>query len=217
MMIYTTMTTSNDPRPKPPSAASTNLYFPAMNLFLAFFHEKDVVSSYKNMQNEPNLNISKFSITPFLTESYPNVDTWYRGKNEPKTNPNEANSKPIQTQSKHILKGTNPKNRKEFQLKNSKLIIYNTTHPHVPREIGTRRFTFHSLRLFQESDGHLVLWENFEESLISVCQGGIMVLTNHEKGKEQNPAGAFRRASLCAERAKAKSGGLGREASEDNR
>ena len=51
----------------------------------------------KNMQNEPNLNNSEFALSSFIKVRYLCLDTWYRGKNEPKTNPNEAISKPIRT------------------------------------------------------------------------------------------------------------------------
>ena len=76
---------------------------------------KSVLSTLKGVQNEPNLNISKITISACFEESYPNVDTWYRGKNEPNTNPNEANSNPTQTHCKPIFERNKSKNRKETQ------------------------------------------------------------------------------------------------------
>ena len=38
------------------------------------------------MQNKPNLKIGPMTITNALTNNYNRKDTWYRGKNEPKTN-----------------------------------------------------------------------------------------------------------------------------------
>ena len=95
-MRYTTMISNIDPRHQKPPAALTNNYFPAMNLFLSFFHEKAVTCTYKSVQNEPNLNNSIFVLTSFIPAGYLHPDTWYRGKNEPKTNPNEANLKSFQ-------------------------------------------------------------------------------------------------------------------------
>jgi hypothetical protein len=50
------------------------------------------------MQNEPNFRKSQMNVNKVLTMNYEKLDTWSSGKNEPKTNPNEPNSKPIQTQ-----------------------------------------------------------------------------------------------------------------------
>ena len=50
---------------------------------------KSALSTIKKMQNEPNLNNWKFSLSAPSKMNYPAPDTWYRGKNEPNTNPNE--------------------------------------------------------------------------------------------------------------------------------
>ena len=50
---------------------------------------KNDLFTLKGVQNEPNLNNSKIAVTPFMTERCAPLDTWYRGKNEPNTNPNE--------------------------------------------------------------------------------------------------------------------------------
>ena len=83
------MISNIDPRHQKPPAALTNNYFPAMNLSFSFLHEKTSDCSYENMQNEPNLNNWIFALSSFMKVRYPCLDTWYRGKNEPKTNPNE--------------------------------------------------------------------------------------------------------------------------------
>jgi hypothetical protein len=57
------------------------------------------------LQNEPNFPKSQMNVSNLLTADYDKMDTWSSGKNEPKTNPNEPNSKPIQTQYKP---NTNP-------------------------------------------------------------------------------------------------------------
>ena len=81
------MTSNIDHRRQNPPTAPTNHHFSAMNLFLSFFHKEASDCSYKNMQNEPNLNNSKNAVKPYYARSYLTMDTWYRGKNEPKTNP----------------------------------------------------------------------------------------------------------------------------------
>ena len=60
------------------------------------------------MQNEPNLNNSKIALSAFIIDGGPTLDTWYRGKNEPKTNP-------FQNRQKHILQ-----KKKTFLLKKMK-------------------------------------------------------------------------------------------------
>jgi len=59
------------------------------------------------LQNEPNFRKSQMNVTDLLTREYEQIDTWWSGKNEPKTNPNEpktnpivANKTPIRTQFK---------------------------------------------------------------------------------------------------------------------
>jgi len=54
------------------------------------------------MQNEPNFRKSQMNVNKVLTNAYEKKDTWWSGKNEPKTNPiypgvasGEAGSKPI--------------------------------------------------------------------------------------------------------------------------
>ena len=55
---------------------------------------KSVLSALKKMQNEPNLNNSKFSLSAPSKMSYLPPDTWYRGKNEPKTKPIQSRFQP---------------------------------------------------------------------------------------------------------------------------
>jgi hypothetical protein len=43
------------------------------------------------MQNEPNFRKSQMNVTDLLTRVYEKMDTWWSGKNEPKTNPIKAN------------------------------------------------------------------------------------------------------------------------------
>ncbi len=45
------------------------------------------------MQNEPNFRKSQMNVNKVLTKDYEIMDTWWSGKNEPKTNPNEPNFK----------------------------------------------------------------------------------------------------------------------------
>jgi hypothetical protein len=52
------------------------------------------------LQNEPNFQKSQMNVTDLLTREYEKKDTWWSGKNEPKTNPNEPNSNPKQSQFK---------------------------------------------------------------------------------------------------------------------
>ena len=47
------------------------------------------------MQNEPNFLDDQMNVTVIYTKEYENKSNWTLGKNEPKTNPNEPNSKPI--------------------------------------------------------------------------------------------------------------------------
>jgi len=54
------------------------------------------------MQNEPNFRKSQMNVSNLITRNYEILDTWWAGKNEPKTNPiypcvasGEAGSKPI--------------------------------------------------------------------------------------------------------------------------
>ena len=55
---------------------------------------KDYVRNYKqNMQNKPNFRKSQMNVNKVLTRDYEILDTWWSGKNEPKTNPNEPNFK----------------------------------------------------------------------------------------------------------------------------
>ena len=136
-MIDTTMTTNNDPRPKPSPAATLNTlrsipsYYSDLFYPKAIFNEellantrlsrrpaagvlmhiedgpegvqrssrrkkplKNYLSTLKGVQNEPNLNNSKIAINTYYKKTYPSQDTWYRGKNEPKTNPFQSRHKP---------------------------------------------------------------------------------------------------------------------------
>ena len=43
------------------------------------------------MQNEPNFRKSQMNVTKVLTNAYEEKTLGQRGKNEPKTNPNEPN------------------------------------------------------------------------------------------------------------------------------
>ncbi|MGB2809995.1 MAG: hypothetical protein WBC22_19810 [Sedimentisphaerales bacterium] len=55
------------------------------------------------MQNEPNFRKSQMAVNKEISKVYEKKDTWWSGKNEPKTNPNEP--KRTQTQ-----KGQNERN-----------------------------------------------------------------------------------------------------------
>ena len=118
------MTINNATRPNPPlnSQLSTALLSRGPAATPAALTNKNITrknlpkAKNKNMQNEPNLNISKIAIKPCYTKRYLGLDTWYRGKNEPKTNPNEANSKPIQTHFKPDSKPFKPKQKSDRSL-----------------------------------------------------------------------------------------------------
>ena len=47
------------------------------------------------MQNEPNFQKSQMYVNKVITREYEKKDTWWSGKNKPKTNPIKANSNPI--------------------------------------------------------------------------------------------------------------------------
>ena len=54
------------------------------------------------MQNEPKFRKSQMNVSNLITADYEIMDTWWSGKNEPKTNPiyrdvapGEAGTKPI--------------------------------------------------------------------------------------------------------------------------
>jgi len=53
-----------------------------------------------NMQNEPNFPESQMNVTKLLTRDYGNKTLSGSGKNEPKTNPNKANSRKTQNERK---------------------------------------------------------------------------------------------------------------------
>ncbi len=55
------------------------------------------------MQNEPNFRKSQMNVNKVLTKDYEKRTLGERGKNEPKTNPNEPNQSQIQ-------KGQNERN-----------------------------------------------------------------------------------------------------------
>ena len=55
------------------------------------------------MQNKANFRKVKLNVTKVLARVYGQMDTWSIRKNEPKTNPIKANSKPIQSQTNPIL------------------------------------------------------------------------------------------------------------------
>ncbi len=46
------------------------------------------------MQNEPKFKKARTNASAVLTKDYGNLDTWWRGKNEPKTNPKRTQTKP---------------------------------------------------------------------------------------------------------------------------
>jgi hypothetical protein len=107
-MIDTTMIVrNNNQRHQKPPAAMTNNHFPAINTSFSYFLKslgRHDLFTLNGVQNKPNLNISIFAICTFVLETYLPLDTWYRGKNKPKANPNKANSNPIQTQFQDRLK-----------------------------------------------------------------------------------------------------------------
>ena len=47
------------------------------------------------MQNKANFQKSQMNVNKVLTKAYEKKDTWWSGKNEPKTNPNEPKTNPI--------------------------------------------------------------------------------------------------------------------------
>jgi len=47
------------------------------------------------MQNKPNFRKSQMNVSNYITKVYEKMDTWWSGKNEPKTNPKRTRSKPI--------------------------------------------------------------------------------------------------------------------------
>ena len=46
------------------------------------------------MQNKPNFRKSQMNVNKVLTRDYDKMDTWWSGKNKPKTNPNEPKTNP---------------------------------------------------------------------------------------------------------------------------
>jgi len=50
------------------------------------------------MQNEPNFRKSQMSVSDLLIRDYGQMDTWSIRKKQSQTNPNKANTNPIQTQ-----------------------------------------------------------------------------------------------------------------------
>jgi endoglucanase len=92
-----------------------------MNHFYLIFSQKNDPFTLKGVQNEPNLNNSESALTSFMTERYFPLDTWYRGKNEPNTNP-------IRTQFKAK---TNP-----IQAHFERLKPKNKTHLYIPNRAG---------------------------------------------------------------------------------
>jgi len=56
---------------------------------------KDYVRNYKLfLQNKANFRKVKLNANDYIAVDYAKMDTWWSGKNEPKTNPNKANSNP---------------------------------------------------------------------------------------------------------------------------
>ena len=123
-MKYTTMTTTNhESYQKPPipecclpdlkqgTQSKINHQFSAMNLFFLFFPQKAVHSFCEKMQNKPNLNISKNTLSASLEMTYLPLDTWYDGKNKPNSNPIQTHSKPIQTHFKPIFERNKPSSK----------------------------------------------------------------------------------------------------------
>ena len=47
------------------------------------------------LQNEPNFRKSQMNVTKEMKKDYEKKDTWWSGKNEPKTNPIRTQTKPI--------------------------------------------------------------------------------------------------------------------------
>ena len=119
-MIETTMISNNNPRHQKPPAASLNNLRSISNICYLISAPKRDLSAIKNMQNKPNLNNSIFELITFFIMTYYSSDTWCRGKSKPKTNPNEAISKPAQTQSRPI-------SASRFSLQNSPSCGYNPT------------------------------------------------------------------------------------------
>jgi len=63
------------------------------------------------LQNEPNFRKSQMNVTKEMKKDYEKKDTWWSGKNEPKTNP-------IRTQTNPIKANLNPK-RTQYEPKQS--------------------------------------------------------------------------------------------------
>jgi|GEM_PF-3352471 len=85
------------------------------------------------MQNKANFRKSQMNASDLLIREYEQMDTWWSGKNKPKTNPIQTqykpNTKPIQTQYK----------AKQTQFKpNSKPIKPNACPPSVWRDRGEK-------------------------------------------------------------------------------
>jgi hypothetical protein len=60
------------------------------------------------MQNEPNIKIYEFAITPYMEINYNKICLMKCKKNEPKTNPNEPNSKPKHLSRRSFNEAGNP-------------------------------------------------------------------------------------------------------------
>ena len=81
---------------KAPFSPPYSLLLTPYSLFLRAFGpftsvEKPLQIFSLIMQNEPNFRKSQMNVNKVLTKDYEKMDTWWSGKNEPKTNPIKAN------------------------------------------------------------------------------------------------------------------------------
>jgi hypothetical protein len=117
-MIKNTMTTNNKTLPKNSPAATLNNLRLISFYFYLIFSQKTGHGFYKNMQNKPNLNISKNTIIGASKMTYLQTTAWYVKKNKPNSNPIQTHSKPIQTQTKPIFSICSINHKQAFHLIN---------------------------------------------------------------------------------------------------
>jgi hypothetical protein len=60
------------------------------------------------IQNEPKFRKVKLNVNKVLTKDYEQMDTWWSGKNEPKTNPNKAKQTQFQPKKCQNKANSNP-------------------------------------------------------------------------------------------------------------
>ncbi len=56
---------------------------------------KEYVRNYQLfLQNKPKVKYAQINVSSFTTSKYMKMDTWLSGKNKPKTNPKQSQTKP---------------------------------------------------------------------------------------------------------------------------